>query len=739
MIAQELEENIQLAFRDARARRLEYVTVEHLVLILLDSREVLPLLKALGANRNKLREDFEHYLHQVPNNGDGESEPRPTPGFQRVIRRAIEQAKEGGAKSVTGVNVLYSVHHEPDSFTAKILDRRSVTRAGVSSWIRRRNEAKADRPARSAEAHDDEEELTTNLSLAAKEGRLERPYCRRDIVDSVLRVLLRKYKCNPVLVGEPGVGKTAIVHTIAHGELGKGKPKALAGLEIHEVNVASLVAGTKYRGDFEARLKKLIAALSKKPGALLFIDEIHTLIGAGSVSGGTLDAANILKPALVNGTLRCIGATTQAEFTRVFAKDSALTRRFQRIEVPEPSQREAVTILREFQPRLEEHHGIPIADGAIEASVRLSDRYLSSRCLPDKAIDLLDEAGAVANLTGKPATVTPGLLRQTVAKISGMPPEAVDRDERKDLRKLGATLARSVFGQPKAVETLATAVRRARLGISEPGKPVGAFLFAGPTGVGKTETAKALADALGVSLLRFDMSEYMESHTVSRLIGAPPGYVGFEQQGQLTDRISQHPHCVLLLDEIEKAHPDVFNILLQVMDHGALTDNLGVKADFRHAVVIMTTNAGAASWERNTPGFVEGERSGDEMAAIERLFSPEFRNRLNAVIPFSPLSRQVARKVVANEIDKVATRLLTDRGIKVTVTARMRKWLLDNGLSPAFGARPLKRLIDEKVLDAIADEESRREIKPGSEVVIDLGDDGEARVERRLRETAEAA
>ena len=740
MIAQELEENIQHAFRDARDRRLEYVTVEHLVLILLDSREVAPMLRHIGANRRAIRSDLERYLQQIPRLSREDIEPRPTPGFQRLIRRAIEHAKDGGIKAVTGINVLYSVHLEPDSYTSRTLERRNVTREQVSRWLRRRLESRIEKAETQQQgASEEEEELTMNLSLAAAEGRLERPYCRSEIVESVLRVLLRKYKCNPVLVGEPGVGKTAIVHTIAHGALGDGFPQNLGGLAIHEVNVASLVAGTKYRGDFEARLKKLIATVSKKPDTLLFIDEIHTLVGAGSVSGGTLDAANILKPALVNGTLRCIGATTQAEYTRVFAKDSALTRRFQKIEVPEPSEDETITILREFKPRLEEHHKIPIGEGAIEASVRLSSRYLSNRALPDKAIDLLDEAGASASLAGNFREISPDLLRQTVAKISGMPPEAVGRDERRDLRNLERTLSGNVFGQQEAVKTLAPAVRRARLSISEPGKPVGAFLFSGPTGVGKTEMAKALAESLGIKLLRFDMSEHMERHTVSRLIGAPPGYVGFEQQGQLTEKVSQHPHCVLLLDEIEKAHSDIFNILLQVMDYGSLTDNMGVKADFRHVVIIMTTNAGAESWEKNPLGFSEGERKGEELSSIERLFSPEFRNRLNAVISFSPLSRQVSRKVVANEISKVETRLLTERGIKLTVTQSLRKWLLDNGLSTVFGARPLKRLIDSKVLDAIADEEARKEIKPGSEVIIDIDGDDRIKVERLETEKAGAA
>ena len=741
MIAQELEENIQFAFKDARDRQLEYVSVEHLVFALLDSREVIPMLKALGTDRRSLQQSLENYLEsRIPRMSNLEAEPRPTPAFSRVIRRALNHAREGGIKSVTGVNVLLSVHHEPESFAARFLERYGVTKAKVNNWLRRQQETLKHKTAESPETSDDDE-LTVNLTAAAAAGRLEQPYCRQAIVDAVLRVLCRKYKSNPVLVGEPGVGKTAIVHTIAHYALKTGLPKALTNLKIHEVNVSSLVAGTKYRGDFEARVKKLIASMAKQPGTLLFIDEIHTLVGAGSVSGGALDAANILKPALVNGSLRCIGATTYVEYARVFARDAALSRRFQKIDVPEPDHAEATTILREFKSRLEAHHGIPIDSAAIGAAVRLSDRYLTSRSLPDKAIDLLDEAGATAAMAGTPERITTELLDKTVAAISGMPAEAINRDERKELRNLERHLQRNVFGQQQAINVLAAAVRRARLGITNPGKPVGSFLFAGPTGVGKTELAKSLAAALGVKLLRFDMSEHMERHSVSRLIGAPPGYVGFEQHGLLTEQVARHPHCVLLLDEIEKAHPDIFNILLQVMDYGSLTDNVGARADFSHAVIIMTTNIGAIAWEAPPLGFGEAESGGEELTAINRLFTPEFRNRIDSIVRFAPLARTVARKVVTRELTKIATRLLTERGVKLVVSNALRKWLLDNGLSKSLGARPLQRLIDTKIVDAIVDEETRKPIKPGTKLQLDYTTDGTVVVTRstnKNKETQEA-
>lgn len=723
MIAQELEENIHFTFKDARDRQFEYVTVEHLLWVLLDSKEVSRMLRQVDWDQHALRELLENFLHgRVPRNVDnGEQEPRQTPSFSRVIRKAIRHAKDGGRKDVTGIHVLVAIYSEPESFAAQYMLRCGLTKPKLTEWLRQDSEARRQDHARSGELFDkDDEGLSTNLSRAALDGRLDRPYARTAIVESVLRVLCRKYKSNPILVGEPGVGKTAIVHSLAHlAKDGTALPPALRNLQVHEVNVAALVAGTKYRGDFEARLKKLITALATKKSALLFIDEIHTLIGAGSVSGSSLDAANILKPALANGTLRCIGATTYTEYARVFERDAALARRFQKVEVPEPSHAEAVTILQEFQPRLEKHHQVKFLPGTLADAVRLSARFISGRSLPDKAIDLLDETGASAALAGTPSRISTRLLDRTVAKISGLPPTAIQRDERKSLRNLERTLGAQVFGQQDAVAELANAVRRARLGINQPNQPVGSFLFAGPTGVGKTEMAKALAGALGINLVRFDMSEHMERHSVSRLIGAPPGYVGFEERGQLTEQINRHPHCVLLLDEIEKAHPDIFGILLQVMDHGSLTDNLGRRADFRHVVLIMTTNAGAETWDRPPLGFGEDEPEGDELAIISRLFTPEFRNRLDNIIRFAPLDKQVARKVVARELNLLATRVARERGYAIKLTQRLRNWLLDNGLSRSFGARPLQRLINRTVVNALVNEEAATPVPAGTRLLFD--------------------
>ena len=749
MIAQELEENIQFAFRDARDRQLEYVTIEHLVLILLDSREITPMLNQIMADRRSLRSDLEAFLEsrvpQMHPSLQQQREPRPTPGFSRVIRRAISHAQEGGAKTINGINVLASVHHEPESFAARFLDKHGATRIRIGSWMRA-NTGKGSGPlppSASRASHagaapgsgasgeaGEEEELTTNLSAQVAQGAIELPHPRQSIVEAVLRVLCRKYKCNPILVGEPGVGKTAIVHTIAHLAHRNQVPRTLKDLAIHEVNVASLVAGTKYRGDFEARLKKLIASIERRPNALLFIDEIHTLVGAGSVSGGALDAANIFKPALADGRVRCIGATTHAEFARAFAKDSALTRRFQKIEVPEPSIEEAEQILSGFKERLEDHHGYTIEDDAVGVAVRLSDRFIATRCLPDKAIDLLDEAGATAVIEGTDKTITAALLNRTVARISGMSSEAIARSDRQELATLERNLQQNVFGQAAALAALAKAVRRSRLGIGEPTRPVGAFVFAGPTGVGKTETARTLAEALSLKLLRFDMSEYMEQHSVARLIGAPPGYVGFEQHGLLTEQVQRHPHCVLLLDELEKAHPSVFNVLLQVMDHGTLTDSGGVQADFRHATLIMTTNAGADAWERPALGFADAEPGGDENRAIARLFSPEFRNRLTGVIKFEPLGRPVARRVITRELGRVTARLLAERAIELQVGPRLKRRLLAEGFSATQGARALQRTIDRLVVDHIVMEDMRAPLAEGSALSLECDQHGEIAVSR---------
>ena len=737
MIAQELEENIQFAFRDARERRLEYVTIEHLVLVLLDSRDVSPMIRALGTDRRKLRKELDSFLEErVPRMASEINEPRPTPGFSRVIRRAIELAKEiNGGVFTNGILVLVSVHHEPESFASRYLERNKVTRMRISDWLKRNLEVA--RPSRFIETEDKPEEhgITTNISAQVASGKIAKPHYRTDVVNSILRVLCRKYKSNPILVGEPGVGKTALVHTIAHMVHNQEVPQTLAGMTIHEVNVSSLVAGTKYRGDFEARLKKLIKMMAKKKGALLFIDEIHTIIGAGSVSGGTLDASNILKPALVNGTLRCIGATTHTEFARIFNKDAALSRRFQKIEVPEPDHAEAELILREFKGRLEKHHGLSIQEEALSSAIKLSDRYITTRCLPDKAIDLLDEAGAAAVIEGDESEISSKSLSKTVSLLSGKPLEAIECSDDKDLVNLENQLEKNIFGQQEALGVLAKAMRRAKLGIKDANKPIGSFLFAGPTGVGKTEVAKTLANSLKLELIRFDMSEYMEAHSVSRLIGAPPGYVGFEQHGILTEKINRFPHCVLLLDEIEKAHREIYNILLQVMDYGSLTDNSGLHSDFRHAVIIMTTNAGAEEWDKPSLGFQDIEPMGDEKNAISRIFSPEFRNRLTEVVSFSPINQSIAKKIINRELKNLSERLLTERGIKLHISNALKKHILDTGFSKSLGARALQRVIDTTIVDSIASSNLQKNIVPGSDLHLDYHNEEIVTATNHLTET----
>ena len=734
MIAGELEENIQFTFRDARERGLEFVTTEHLLLVLLDSSDVGEMLDSLKADRIGLRNDLEDFLaKRVPRANRRGAESRPTPGFQRVIRRAAAEAKNLNTE-VTGLYVIASIHNEPESFGAQYLVRRGVNRKRIGVWLRTRalNAAAASQHPAAAEGADPGSSagLTRNLTAAAMNGDIERPLPRSAVEQAVARVLCRKYKSNPVLVGAPGVGKTAIVHALAH-QIAAGKvPPAITGLQIHEIQVSALVAGTRYRGDFEARMKQLVGELARHKRALLFVDEIHSLIGAGSVSGGNLDAASILKPALVNGTLRCIGATTPAEYARIFAKDNALARRFQKIEVPEPSDDETLAILRELQPRLEKHHGIRYREDSLTAAVRMSRRHITNRSLPDKAIDLLDDIGASKALAGTAGSVSSRTVASAVAQLSGLPDKAVDLDDRTALRRLDRVLAQRVYGQPEAVAALATAVKRARLGFGPPGRPIGSFLFTGPTGVGKTALAGALADALGLQLLRFDMSEYMEKHSVSRLIGAPPGYVGFEQAGQLTEKIAGTPHCVLLLDEIEKAHPDIFSILLQVMDHGTLTDNAGQSVDFSHAILVMTSNAGADARDREPLGFVrQADAGGGEQKDIKRLFSPEFRNRLDAQIRFGALSPDVAGKIVAKELEQLAKRLNDERGLHVSFAKDVISLLLDAGFSESMGARPLQRAINSLIVDAIVEDDLGRRAKIGAQMVVSAPG-GQVRIER---------
>ena len=733
MIASELEENIQFTFRDARERKLEFVTTEHLLLVLIDSSDVGEMLDSLKADRIGLRNDLEDFLaKRVPRSSRPGVESRPTPGFQRVIRRAASEAKNLNT-DVTGLCVIASIHNEPESFGAQYLVRRGINRRRIGVWLRTRAlNATAATQSQAAEGSEAPAAagLTRNLTTAVMRGDLERPLPRPAIEAALARVLCRRYKSNPVLVGAPGVGKTAIVHALAHQIAAQKVPAALADLQIHEIQVSSLVAGTRYRGDFEARMKQLVGELGKHKNALLFVDEIHSLIGAGSVSGGNLDAASILKPALVNGTLRCIGATTPAEYARIFAKDNALARRFHKVEVPEPSDEETLSILGELRPRLEKHHGVRYREDALASAVRMSRRYISNRSLPDKAIDLLDDIGAARSLAGESGTVTGRTVASAVAQLSGLPARAVDMDDRRALRRLERTLAERVYGQPEAITALATAVKRARLGFGPPGQPIGSFLFTGPTGVGKTALAQALAGALGLQLLRFDMSEYMEKHSISRLIGAPPGYVGFEQAGQLTERVAGHPHCVLLLDEIEKAHPDIFSVLLQVMDYGTLTDNAGQAVDFRHAIVVMTSNAGASFRDRAPLGFVKQEDGGGgELQDLKRLFSPEFRNRLDAQIRFGALAPDVASRIVAKELEQLSARLHSERGLQVSFAKDAVALLLESGFSESMGARPLQRVINSLIVDAIVEADLGRRARHGTRMVVSAPG-GKVKIER---------
>src|SRR5574344_2421214 len=725
MIAQELEVSLHMAFVDARQQRHEFITVEHLLLALLDNPSASEVLRACAANMDDLRSALTHFIKDnTPQiGGEGEVDTQPTLGFQRVIQRAIMhvQSTGNGKKEVTGANVLVAIFGEKDSHAVYYLHQQGVTRLDVVNFIAhgiRKGEpsepAKADSAAESEEATGGErsekasplEQYTLNLNQAAKDGKID-PLIGRDYeVERTIQILCRRRKNNPLLVGEAGVGKTAIAEGLAW-RITEGKvPEVLEEATVYSLDMGALLAGTKYRGDFEQRLKGVIKTLKDKPNAILFIDEIHTLIGAGAASGGTLDASNLLKPALSSGQLKCIGATTFTEYRGIFEKDSALSRRFQKVDVVEPSVPETVEILKGLKTRFEEHHGIAYAPEALQAAAELSAKYINDRQLPDKAIDVIDEAGAaqrIRTLEERKACIERVDIENIIAKIARIPPANVSQDDRSKLQTLERDLKSVVFGQDKALEVLASAVKMARSGLGKPEKPIGSFLFSGPTGVGKTEAAKQLAYILGVDLVRFDMSAYMARHAVSRLIGAPPGYVGYDQGGLLTEAITKKPHCVLLLDEIEKAHPDIFNVLLQVMDHGTLTDNNGRKADFRNVIIIMTTNAGAEALSKNTIGFANKRESGDEMQAIKRLFTPEFRNRLDAIIPFAPLSRDVILRVV----DKFLLQLeqqLHEKRVEVTFTDTLRKHLAAKGFDPLMGARPMQRLIQDTIRKALADE-----------------------------------
>jgi len=743
MIAQELEVSLHMAFMDARQKRHEFITVEHLLLAMLDNPSAAEVLRACGVNLEDLRKKLSEFIeeHAPRVEGEGEVDTQPTLGFQRVIQRAILHVQSSGKKEVTGANVLVAIFGEKDSHAAYFLDQQGITRLDVVNYIShgiaKVPQAGSARQDESAETTQESqsgsplESYTLNLNAQALAGKID-PLIGRDLeLERVIQTLCRRRKNNPLLVGEAGVGKTAIAEGLARRIVEGTVPDILADSTVYALDMGALLAGTKYRGDFEQRLKGVLKQLTDNPNAILFIDEIHTLIGAGAASGGTLDASNLLKPALSSGQLRCIGATTYTEFRGIFEKDHALSRRFQKIDVLEPSVDDTVAILRGLKSRFEDHHGIKYTSSALTTAAQLSARYISDRHLPDKAIDVIDEAGAAQRILPKSKQkkiITPKEIEEIIAKIARIPAKTVSLDDRESLKRLDRDLKAVVFGQDKAIEALASAIKMARSGLGNPQKPIGSFLFSGPTGVGKTEVARQLAYTLGIELIRFDMSEYMERHAVSRLIGAPPGYVGFDQGGLLTEAVTKHPHAVLLMDEIEKAHPDIFNVLLQVMDHGTLTDTNGRKADFRNVIIIMTTNAGAENLSRTAIGFAQSSKAGDEMMDIKRMFTPEFRNRLDAIIPFAALDHEVVMRVV----DKFLMQLeeqLHEKKVEISFSEALREYLGKEGFDPLMGARPMSRLIQDTIRKALADELLFGRLANGGRVRVDVNTEGKVGLE----------
>ena len=741
MLGKELEATLNEAFRSAREQRHEFMTVEHLLLALLSNRDALEVLRACGADIKQLESDLrQHLAETVPALAPGDDrETQPTLGFQRVLQRSLFHVQSSGKKQVTGANVLVALFGEREAHAAYLLNRQSVTRLDVVNFISHGISKIPDAGEGGAQPSAGEEEKTAeqggkspleayaiNLNRQAAEGRTDPLIGRRNEVERTLQILCRRRKNNPLFVGDAGVGKTAIAEGLARMIVEGDLPEVMEDATIYTLDLGALLAGTKYRGDFEKRLKGLLAQLSKRPKSILFIDEIHTIIGAGAASGGVMDASNLIKPMLAAGELRCIGSTTYTEYRGIFDKDRALSRRFQMIEVNEPSLEETGRILRGLKSRFEEHHQVRFTRQALDAAVSLADRYINDRLLPDKAIDVIDEAGASQRLlppSRRKKTIGVAEVESVVAKIARIPPRSVSRSDREVMRNLDRDLKLLVFGQDRAIETLVAAVRTARSGLGDADRPVGCFLLAGPTGVGKTEVTRQLAILLGVELVRFDMSEYMERHTVSRLIGAPPGYVGFDQGGLLTEAINKHPHSVLLLDEIEKAHPDVFNILLQVMDHGTLTDNNGRKADFRNVAVVMTTNAGAEQRHRRSMGFTPQDHSPDAMEAISKTFSPEFRNRLDAVVEFDQLDRSVIGRIVDKFIFELENQL-EEKRVTLELTAPAREWLAEHGFDATMGARPMARVIQEHIKRPLADELLFGSLAGGGHVIIQAGADG---------------
>ena len=734
-----LEQSLHRALAIANERHHEYATLEHLLLALIDDQDASAVMRACNVDLDKLRRSLVAYLESELENliTDGAEDSKPTAGFQRVIQRAVIHVQSSGREEVTGANVLVAIFAERESHAAYFLQEQDMTRYDavnyISHGIAKRPGLSEARPVRGAEEEADTkgsdepkkkgdalDAYCVNLNKKAKDGKID-PLIGRDAeINRTIQVLCRRQKNNPLFVGDAGVGKTAIAEGLArrivHGEV----PDVLKGATVFALDMGTLLAGTRYRGDFEERLKQVIKEIEAYPGAIMFIDEIHTVIGAGATSGGAMDASNLLKPALASGTIRCIGSTTYKEYRQYFEKDRALVRRFQKIDVNEPTVQDAIEILKGLKPYFEEYHKLKYTNEAIKAAVELSSRYIHDRKLPDKAIDVIDESGAAQMLlpeSRRKKTIGIKEIETTISTMARIPPKTVSKDDAAVLQHLEQTLKTVVYGQDKAIDSLSASIKLARAGLREPEKPIGCYLFSGPTGVGKTEVAKQLAVALGVELIRFDMSEYMERHTVSRLIGAPPGYVGFDQGGLLTDGVDQHPHCVLLLDEIEKAHPDLFNVLLQVMDHGKLTDHNGKQVDFRNVILIMTTNAGASDMAKAAYGFTRTKREGDDTEAINRMFTPEFRNRLDATITFAHLSQEIIAKVVEKFVLQLEAQL-GDRNVTIELSEEAARWLIANGYDELMGARPMARVIQEHIKKPLADDVLFGHLKGGGHVRV---------------------
>ena len=741
MLSTELEYCLKEAFQRARDERHEFITVEHLLLALLDTPQVVEILKGCGADIGRLASDLAESIDdstpRMPHDADEDAEPQSTLGFQRVLQRAVFHVQQSGRKEVQPGNVLVAIFSEKQSQAVYLLALQDVTRLDVTQYMSHRvQKVRKEGAGPEGEATEEEgaaptepgalERFTTDLNAQAEKGAID-PLIGRELeIERTIQILCRRRKNNPLFVGEAGVGKTALAEGLAR-LIHEGRvPEILRGSRIYALDMGALIAGTKYRGDFEKRLKGVVTELKRSPGAILFIDEIHTVIGAGAASGGVMDASNLIKPVLASGELRCIGSTTYSEFRGIFEKDHALARRFQKIDVLEPTIDETVEILKGLRSRFEEHHGIKYTDEALTAAAELASRHINDRHLPDKAIDVIDEAGAHLRLkpeAERPENVDVDLVESIIAKMARIPEKNVSASDRDALKTLERDLKLVIFGQDAAIGALASAIKMARSGLRDELRPIGSFLFTGPTGVGKTEVTRQLALTMGVELVRFDMSEYMERHTVSRLIGAPPGYVGFDQGGLLTEAISRNPHCVLLLDEIEKAHPEVFNLLLQVMDHGTLTDNNGRKADFRHVTIVMTTNAGAQEMSRASVGFMTQDHSTDGMEALKKLFSPEFRNRLDSIIQFNPLDE----KSIARVVDKLIVELeaqLEKNEVTIELEPAARRWIAERGYDKAMGARPMARVIQEHIKRPLAEELLFGTLKDGGHVRVDINDDG---------------